>query len=144
MQETKEFSIKSKCSEIENDLMRHNSKEAYRVVITERKEKVNIIHGKKWNCLIEEDVIMNRWTAYCTELYNRPVTGDISVLNVINENKEPQLSIRRHEIDTAVHSLKIGKSPGIDNIPAELIRTGDDKIIDVLTTICNSIWKTGK
>ena len=60
-------------------------------------------------------------TEYCTELYNRPVTGDTSVLNVINENKEPQLTILRHEIESAVNSLKIGKSRGIVNIPAELI-----------------------
>ena len=71
-----------------------------------------------------------------------PVTGDTSVLNVDNENKEPQLPILIHEIETADNSLKIGKSPGIDNIPAKLIRTGKDKIIDVLSTICNSIWKT--
>ena len=30
------------------------------------------------------------------------------------------------------------------NILAGIIRTGDDKIIDVLTTIFNSIWKIGK
>ena len=71
-------------------------------------------------------------------LYNHPVTGDTAILNVINENGEPLLPILRHEIETAV------KSPGIDNIPAELIRTGDDKIIHVLTNIGNSIWYTCK
>ena len=43
-----------------------------------------------------------------------------------------------------VNSLKKDKSPGVDNIPAELILAGDNKVIDVLTTICNSIWKNGK
>ena len=56
---------------------------------------------------------MSRWTEYCTELYIHPVTRYTYVLNVINENKVPQLLILRHGIGTAVNSLKIGKSPGI-------------------------------
>ena len=87
---------------------------------------------------------MKRWTEYCTELYNHPVTGDTTVLKVFNENQETPLPILRSEIETAVNSLKKGKSPGVDNIPAELILAGDNKVIDVLTTICNSIWKNGK
>ena len=87
---------------------------------------------------------MKRWTEYCTELYNHPVTGDTTVLKVFNDNQETPLPILRSEIETAVNSLKKGKSPGVDNIPAELILAGDNKVIDVLTTICNSIWKNGK
>ena len=57
---------------------------------------------------------------------------------------EPYLPILRREKEIPVKSIKIGKSSGIDNIPAELIQSGDDKMIDVLTTICKSVWKTGK
>ena len=70
MHEAKEFWIKSKCTEIENNLMRHNSNEAYRVVndlTTERKGKVSTLHDKKGNFLTECDAIMSRWTEYCTE-----------------------------------------------------------------------------
>ena len=58
MQEANEFWIKSKCSEIETNSRRHNSKEAYGVandLTTERKGKVNTIQDKKGNCIIEED-----------------------------------------------------------------------------------------
>ena len=78
------------------------------------------------------------------ELYNHPVTEDTSVLSVINENEEPQLPILRHEIETAVKSLKIGTSPGIYNIPAEIIRTGYDKIIDVPFATLYENWKMAK
>ena len=44
----------------------------------------------------------------------------------------------------AVKRLKKGKSPGVDNIPAELILAEGEVMIDVLTTICNSIWKNGE
>ena len=38
----------------------------------------------------------------------------------------------------------MGKSAGVDNIPAELIQAGGEAMIDILATICNKIWKTGE
>ena len=38
----------------------------------------------------------------------------------------------------------MGKSAGVDNIPAELIQAGGEAMIDILTSICNKIWKTGE
>ena len=37
-----------------------------------------------------------------------------------------------------------GKSAGVDNIPAELVQAGGEIMIDVLTEICNRIWRTGE
>ena len=44
----------------------------------------------------------------------------------------------------AVASLKKGKSAGFDNIPAELVQAGGETMIDILTEICNRIWRTGE
>ena len=52
--------------------------------------------------------------------------------------------ILREEVEIAVASLKKGKSAGVDNIPAELVQAGGETMIDVLTEICNRIWRTGK
>ena len=41
-----------------------------------------------------------------------------------------------------VAALKKGKSTGVDNIPAEVVQAGGEPIIDVLTKICNKIWRT--
>ena len=52
MQETKKLSIKNKCSEIENNIVRHNRKDAYNVVndlTTEEKGKISTIQDKKGN-----------------------------------------------------------------------------------------------
>ena len=38
----------------------------------------------------------------------------------------------------------MGKSAGVDNIPAELVQAGGEAMIDIPTTICNKIWKTGE
>ena len=47
-------------------------------------------------------------------------------------------------MDAAVLSLKKGKSAGVDNIPAELVKAGGEDVITALTTICNNIWQTGE
>ena len=44
-------------------------------------------------------------------------------------------------METAVKALKMGKSAGVDNIPAELVQAGGEAMIDILTAICNKIWK---
>ena len=44
----------------------------------------------------------------------------------------------------AVAALKKGKSARADNIPAELVQAGGQTITDVLTEICNKIWRTGE
>ena len=52
--------------------------------------------------------------------------------------------ILREEVEAAVKSLKKGKSPGIDNIPGELVQAGGDAVTSVLHKICNKIWQTGE
>ena len=47
-------------------------------------------------------------------------------------------------MEAAVKELKMGKSAGVDNIPAELVQAGGEAIIDILTIICNKIWKAGE
>ena len=47
-------------------------------------------------------------------------------------------------MEAAVKALKMGNSAGVDNIPAELVQVGGEAMIDILTTICNNIWKTGE
>ena len=60
-----------------------------------------------------------------------------------NNNNQP-LTIMKGEIETVVTSLNKGEFPGVDNIPTELIQSGDQKWIGVLTAICNLIYKIAK
>ena len=47
----------------------------------------------------------------------------------------------REEVEEAVQSLKAGKSPGVDNIPSELLKNGGEATTIVLTVILKKIWK---
>ena len=97
------------------------------------------IQDRSRKCLTEEQEILNRWTEYCSEVYNHKANGDPSVLNSPQKDIEDDHPILRKEVGTAVQSLKKGESAGIDNILAELVQAGREGVIIALTTICK-IW----
>ena len=110
----KENWIEEQCNETEENLRKNNSKRAYQLLkdLTIVKQgKVTTVQDHWGKCLTEE-----RWTEYCSELYNHKVNGDPSALNCPQDN----YPILCKEMEAAVQSLEKGKSSGINNIPAEL------------------------
>ena len=111
---------------------------------SEKQGRSSTIQDKSGKCLTEEKEILSRWTEYCSELYNYESCGDNTVLDCIQPPEEDLQPILREEVEIALASLKKGKSAGVDNIPAELVQAGGETMIDVLTEICNRIWRTGE
>ena len=68
----KETWIQGQCQEAEACLRKNNSKKAYQLVKdrTEKQSKTITIQDKSGKCLTEENEILNRWTEYCSDLYN--------------------------------------------------------------------------
>ena len=84
MKLAKENWIGEQRSEIEENLKKNNSKRAYELVkdlTTVKQGKVTTVQDRSGKCLTEERQILNRWTEYCSELYNYKANGDQSVLN---------------------------------------------------------------
>ena len=77
-----------------------------------------------------------------SDLYNYETDGDPIVLDCPQIPDEEHHLILREEVEAAVKALKMGKSAVMDNIPAELVQAGGEAMIDILTAICNKIWKT--
>ena len=48
---------------------------------TEKQGKSTTIQDKSGKCLTEENEILNRWTVYCSDLYNYETDGDPIVLD---------------------------------------------------------------
>ena len=113
-------------------------------LITVKQGKATTVQDHSGKCLTEEQQILNRWTEYCSELYNHKANGYLSVLDCPQTNTEDDHPILRKEVEAAVQLLNKGKSAGIDNIPAELVQAGGEDVIIALTTICNKIWQTGE
>ena len=67
------------CSETEENLRKNNSKKAYQLMkdlTTVRRVKATTVQDRSGKCLTEEQQILNRWTEYCSELYNYKANGD--------------------------------------------------------------------
>ena len=111
---------------------------------TVKQGKVTTVQDRAGKCLTEERQILNRWTEYCSELYNYKANENPSVLNCPQTDTEDDHPIVCREVEAAVQLLKKGKSAGIDNIPEELVQAGGEDVITALTTIGNKIWQTGE
>ena len=109
-----------------------------------KQRKSATIQDKSGKCLIEENEILNRWTEYCSDLYNYEADEDSIVLDCPPIPDEEHHPILREEVEAAVKALKMGKSAGVNIIPAELVEAGGEAMIDIPTSICNKIWKTGE
>ena len=106
---------------------------------TVKQWKATTVQDRSGKCFTEERQILNRWTEYCSELYDYKANGDPSVLNCPQTDAEDDHPILRREVEAAVQLLKKVKSAGVDNIPVELVQAGEEDVIIALTTICNKI-----
>ena len=148
MNSAKEKWIEEQCLDIEGSLATNNTKKAYdtvKALTKPQQTKVNTIKDKNGETIVEGNKILERWTEYCTELYNHEVKGDDKVLDVQESNNDDSEDIiLKSEIEEAINALKKGKSPGVDNIPGELIQAGGEHMTMALHNICKHIWKHGK
>ena len=94
--------IQSQCQEVEACLRKNNSKKAYQLVkdlTTEKQGKSATIQEKSGKCLTEENEILNRWTEYCSDLYNYETDGDPIVLDCPQIPDEEHHHILREEVE---------------------------------------------
>ena len=97
------------CSEIEENLRKSNCRRAYQLekdLTTPKQGKATTIQDRSGKCLTEEREILNRWTEYCTELYNHKTNGDPSVLDCPQTDTEDDHPILPKEVEAAAQSLK--------------------------------------
>ena len=147
MREAKEQWISDQCDHIDAGMRSGNSKAAFDTLKRMTKPHQNRstgIEDKNGNLLTEEQAIIKRWTEYCKDLYNYKIRPDTNILdNGTNTNRETgDEPIMKEEVEEAVRSLKESKSPGVDNVPAELLKHAGPELTKVLTTICQRIWET--
>ena len=92
--------IGEQCSRTEENLRKNNSKRAYQLVkdlTTVKQGKATTVQYRSGKCLTEEREIQDRWTEYCTELYNYKANGDPSVLDCSQTDTEDAHPILRKE-----------------------------------------------
>ena len=67
--------------------------------------RTTTIQDKDGKCLTEEQDILNRWSEYCSELYNYRATGDPEVLDILDPATDnDNYPILREEVEAAMKS----------------------------------------
>lgn len=95
--------------------------------------------------LTKADDVSKRWTEYCKGLYNIELNTNPGILNTNRRiERETTPPILKEEVQHAIKYLKPNKSPGIDNVPSELIRHGGEATSDALTVLCQKVVEQKK
>jgi hypothetical protein len=84
-----------------------------------------LVNDERGNLLADPHVILNGWKNYCRQVLNVHREGDVRQTEMHTAEQflpEPSAS----EVEVAVGRLKRYKSPGVDQIPAELIQGGGE------------------
>jgi len=87
--------------------------------------------------------VVAKWRKYFSQLFNLHGVKDVGQAEIHTaEPLVPESSVT--EVELAIDKLKSHKSPGIDQIPAELIKAGGRTISLEIHKLITSIWKKGK
>lgn len=136
--------INSMCNEIQEHADRQEPKELFNKVkylTREFKAQTQIIKDEKGNIITNLKGIAETWKKYCERLYADTNPED-DIEEITDWEKEP--NILRSEVAAAIKRLKLGKSGGEDQITAEAIKGMGEDGTNVIHTICEEIWNTGK
>jgi hypothetical protein len=157
---SKDKEVKSRCradktqwfektlTEAEEAAKRQDTKTLYRIVkaLSGKTTQKLPISDDKGKPLKTQEEQAKRWKQHFSTILNCPeptVKHDFSAdpTHTLDINME---AITMEEVTTAIRKLKNGKSAGIDDIQAELLKHGGENTTRQIQQLCNRIWETGE
>jgi hypothetical protein len=98
-----------------------------------------MIKDENDNLLVDPQSVLNRWKTLFNEVLNVHGVHDARQKDIHTaEPLGPDPSLV--EVEIAIGKLKSYKSPGTDNIPAELIKAGGETLFSEIHRLICSIW----
>ena len=107
------------------------------------------IKGKNGKDIITEDKQLKRWKEFFEELLNKETemeeeeNRNDAVRNQVYQ-EDPKINTEtptKTEIMEALKEIKYGKSPGVDNITPEMLKTNPGITADILHKLLSDIWE---
>lgn len=148
--ETKQLKWKQLCDDLEKDLQ-GNKKLIYQLAKSYRKgrsEKAdNIKDMNNGEILTNPEDINHTWKQYFSSLLNHPIKEETTYVpeppteQEVAELRDEMINIE--EVETAIASLKNGKSPGSDLIPNEILKWGKPLLTTKLSELFTKAYRTG-
>uniref|UniRef100_H2YWZ6 Reverse transcriptase domain-containing protein n=1 Tax=Ciona savignyi TaxID=51511 RepID=H2YWZ6_CIOSA len=133
MRKDKERYIEQQCEKIEENAAHNSTKELYQSVkkLTKSfKPSADTVKSENGAVLCDRDDIKERWKEYCSKLYKR--NEKLPSFHVELSIKEPEPPPLIEEVIEAIKDLKNDKSPGADEVTAELIKNGGPKLQELV------------
>jgi hypothetical protein len=119
--------LKGKINELEtNNKIKKNIRDLYRGINEFKKgyrPRINIIRDENGNLIADPQSVLNRWKNFFNQELNVHGIHDVRQMDIHTaEPLVPEPSLV--EVEIAIGKLRSYKSPGTDNIPAEMIKAG--------------------
>jgi hypothetical protein len=118
--------LKDKINELESNSRNKNIRDPYRGINEFKKgyqPRTNLVKDERGDLLAKPHKILNRWKNYFCQLLN--VNGADGVRQTERHTAEPFVpEPSASEVEVTIGKLKRYKSPGVVQIPAELIQAG--------------------
>jgi hypothetical protein len=134
--------VKDKINELESNSKNKNIRDLYKGINEFKKgyqPRPNLVRDERGNLLADPHKILNRWKNYFCELLDiHKAGGDGQTEIHTAESFVPQPSAS--EVEVAIAKLKRYKSPGVDQIPAELIQAGGEILCSEIHKLINLVW----
>jgi len=138
--------MKDKIEELETNSKIQNIRDLYRDISYFKKgyqPRSNIVKDEKGDLVADSHSIVARWRKYFSQLFNVQGVKDVRQAEIHTaEPLVPEPSAAESEL--AIEKVKNHKSPGIDQIPAKLIKAGSRTICLEIHKLITSIWKKEK
>jgi Mor family transcriptional regulator len=120
----------------------NNIRDLYRGISDFRKDhqpRTNIVMDEKGDLVTDSHRILPRWRNHFSQLLNVHWVNDVRQTEIHTaELLVPQPSA--FEVELAIENLRSHKLPGIDQIPAKLIKVGGRKIHFEIHKLIISTW----
>ena len=134
--------LEEQSTEVEDGLYYHDMRRAYNLIKTLRKgfqPRQRNIKDEEGRVLTDLKDILRRWRDYGESLYND--NDDSHNHDNISEHGPV---ILESEVQEAIRRLPKNKAESYDDLPAELFKTNNQTMTQVMCKLCNKILETGE
>ena len=141
----KKAQMEELANQAETAARERNVKELYRITrqLSGKKQTTSRpIRDKQGNLLIKEFQQLERWKEHFEEVLNRFPPDTPPVIEEAGEDLNINSGrISKEEIRRAIKKLKLGRAPGKDNIPPDVLKADTNATTDILYGLLNDIWE---
>lgn len=98
---------------------------------------------KEGTILGSDEAILERWAKYFGELLNGNVLEHLEGMTIVQNQGNPEIEEpvpTVNEVEQAIKKLKNNKAPGMDLIPAELVKFAGPEYVKHLHQLIVKIW----